>query len=91
MDSERFDGLVRSFGQTRSRRQTLRGLAGVAAGVVALGAGAASAGKPTCKPLGRKCTDNDTCCGAPEVWCPRDLREESWPHLSDMSRPGGQL
>jgi hypothetical protein len=28
MDSERFDGLVRSFGQTRSRRQTLRGLAG---------------------------------------------------------------
>jgi quinol monooxygenase YgiN len=36
MDSERFDGLVRSFGQTRSRRQTLRGLAGVAAGASAL-------------------------------------------------------
>ena len=37
MDSERFDGLVRSFGQTRSRRQTLRGLAGVlATGVFAL-------------------------------------------------------
>jgi quinol monooxygenase YgiN len=36
MDSERFDGLVRSFGQTESRRQTLRGLAGVAAGASAL-------------------------------------------------------
>ena len=36
MDSERFDGLVRTFGQTRSRRQTLRGLAGVAAGASAL-------------------------------------------------------
>ena len=36
MDSERFDGLVRSFGQTRSRRQTLRGLAAVAAGASAL-------------------------------------------------------
>ena len=31
MDSERFDGLVRSFGQTRSRRQTLRGLTGAGA------------------------------------------------------------
>lgn len=36
MDSERFDGLVRRFGQTGSRRQTLRGLAGVAAGASAL-------------------------------------------------------
>ena len=36
MDFERFDGLVRSFGQTGSRRQTLRGLAGVAAGAPAL-------------------------------------------------------
>jgi quinol monooxygenase YgiN len=36
MDSARFDGLVRSFGQSRSRRQTLRGLAGVAAGASAL-------------------------------------------------------
>ena len=26
MDFERFNGLVRSVGQTRSRRQTLRGL-----------------------------------------------------------------
>ena len=31
MDSDRFDGFVRIFGQTRSRRQTLRGLAGIAA------------------------------------------------------------
>jgi (4S)-4-hydroxy-5-phosphonooxypentane-2,3-dione isomerase len=36
MDSGRFDGLVRSFGQSRSRRQTVRGLAGVAAGASAL-------------------------------------------------------
>ena len=36
MDSERFDRLVRTFGQARSRRQTLRGLAGVAAGASAL-------------------------------------------------------
>jgi hypothetical protein len=38
MDSERFDGLVRSFGQSRSRRQTLRSLAGaVTAGALGLG------------------------------------------------------
>jgi quinol monooxygenase YgiN len=47
MDSERFDGLMRTFGQARSRRQTLRGLAGVAAGSSALalraGAGAQEA------------------------------------------------
>ena len=30
MDSERFDDLVRTFGQARSRRQALRGLAGAA-------------------------------------------------------------
>ena len=35
MESERFDGLVRSCGQRRSRRQTLRSLAGVAAGASA--------------------------------------------------------
>ncbi len=39
MDSERIDGLVRSFGQSRSRRQTLRGLAGGAAGASALALG----------------------------------------------------
>jgi quinol monooxygenase YgiN len=39
MDSDRFDGLVRSFGQARSRRQALRGLAGVAAGASALALG----------------------------------------------------
>lgn len=39
MDSAQFDGLIRRFGQSRSRRQTLRGLAAVAAGtsVLALG------------------------------------------------------
>ncbi|MBL8129730.1 MAG: antibiotic biosynthesis monooxygenase [Chloroflexia bacterium] len=36
MESAQFDGLVRSFGQCQSRRQTLRGLAGVVAGTSAL-------------------------------------------------------
>ena len=36
MDSAQFDGLVRRFGQNRSRRQTLRGLAAAAAGASAL-------------------------------------------------------
>jgi len=45
MDPERFDGLVRSFGQARSRRHALRGLAGVAAaGALALGGQEAAAG-----------------------------------------------
>ena len=35
-DPAAFDGLVRRFGQGRSRRQALRGLAGVAAGASAL-------------------------------------------------------
>jgi len=45
MDSERFDGLVRSFGQTRSRRQTLRGLAGAGVFVALLAAKPVAAGK----------------------------------------------
>jgi hypothetical protein len=61
MDSERFDGLVRSFGQTRSRRQTLRGLAAlVAGGAFVLGGREASAG--TCKPEGRVCKTSGQCC-----------------------------
>ena len=45
MDSERFDGFVRSFGQARTRRQTLRGLAGVGALVALLAAKPVAAGK----------------------------------------------
>jgi hypothetical protein len=45
MDSERFDGLVRTFGQTRSRRQTLRGLAGAGALLALLAAKPVAAGK----------------------------------------------
>ena len=45
MDSERFDELVRSLGQTRSRRQTLRGLAGAGALVALLAAQPVAAGK----------------------------------------------
>jgi hypothetical protein len=44
MDSDRFDGLVRSFGQSRSRRQTLRGLAGAGALLAQLAATPVAAG-----------------------------------------------
>jgi hypothetical protein len=61
MDSERFDGLVRRFGQSRSRRQTLRGLAGAAAaGAFAVGGRGASA--DTCKAEGKACKKNSQCC-----------------------------
>lgn len=36
MDAEQFDALVRGFGRRQSRRQSWRGLAGVAAGATAL-------------------------------------------------------
>src|SRR4051794_6425869 len=59
MDSERFDGFVRSFGQTRSRRQTLRGLAGVlAVGALALGEREADAGT---RSGGTSCTKGKQC------------------------------
>ncbi len=45
MDSERFDRIARSFGQARSRRQTLRGLAGAGALVALLAAKPVAAGK----------------------------------------------
>jgi hypothetical protein len=61
MDSERFDRLVRSFGQTRSRRQTLRGLAAIAAsGALALSGRAVSA--QDCKGNGKACKKNSQCC-----------------------------
>jgi hypothetical protein len=60
VDSERFDELVRSFGRPRSRRQTLRGLAGAAAGAFALGGREASA--DTCKRDGKACRKNSQCC-----------------------------
>jgi hypothetical protein len=68
MDSERFDRLVRSFGQTRSRRQTVRGLAGLAAvGALALGGQEADAGKrvggSSCR-RGRQCKTGK-CVGEP--------------------------
>ena len=46
MDSERFDRLARSLGQTRSRRQTLCGLAGAGALVALLTATPVAADKP---------------------------------------------
>jgi hypothetical protein len=45
MNSERFDGFVRSFGQARTRRQTLRGLAGAGALVALVAAKPVAAGK----------------------------------------------
>lgn len=62
MDSERFDHLARTFGQTRSRRQALRSLVGAAAGALALVNVRASA-KPTGCPGGAlKC--GRACCPA---------------------------
>jgi hypothetical protein len=57
LDSDRFDGLVRSFGRTASRRQTLRGLAGVAA-AGALGGREATAAT---KPADAKCSSGSQC------------------------------
>ena len=45
MDAEQFDGLERSLGQSRSRRQTLRGLAGAGALLKLLAATPVAAGK----------------------------------------------
>jgi hypothetical protein len=60
MDSDRFDGLVRTFGQTRSRRQMLRGLAGIAAaGVLLLDGREADAGKKRIG--GSPCTKGSQC------------------------------
>jgi len=60
MDSERFDGLVRTFGHARSRRQALRGLAGLAAGALAMGGRAVRAQE--CKANEKACKKNDQCC-----------------------------
>jgi hypothetical protein len=69
MDSERFDRLVQRFGQTRSRRQTLRGLAGaLAVGALALGGQEADAGKAnggTSCTRGRQCKTGK-CVGDPD-------------------------
>jgi hypothetical protein len=45
MDAERFDGLVRSFDESRSRWQTLRGLAGAGALLSLLATKPVAAGK----------------------------------------------
>jgi hypothetical protein len=64
MDSDHFDRLVRTFGQTRSRRQTLRGLPrAAAAGALALGGREASA--DLCKSTGRACMKDGRCYSGP--------------------------
>jgi hypothetical protein len=61
MDSERFDSLVRTVSQVRSRRQTLRSLAAaVAVGALALGGREASA--DICKRTGKPCKRDSQCC-----------------------------
>ena len=61
MESERFDGLVWTFSQARSRRQALRGLAGAAAAtVLALDGRRASAAR--CKADGAGCKNRHQCC-----------------------------
>jgi hypothetical protein len=75
MDSERFDGLVRSFGQTRSRRQTLRGLAGAGTLLALLAAKTgeeALADKPECPEKRQPCRtgpNSTTCCTGPQTCC----------------------
>ncbi len=71
MDSARFDGLVRRFGRVRSRRQTLRGLAGAAAGasVLALSTGArAQDATPAASPAGA--TSPESPLGPEIAWMP---------------------
>jgi hypothetical protein len=83
MDSARFDGLVRTFGQTTSRRKTLLGLASAAVGALALGGRDVSA--DTCKRNGKACKKNSQCCsgncvGASEgVCCAAGAQECSGP------------
>ena len=85
MDSERFDGLVRSFGQTRSRRQTLRGLAGAAAaGAFALGGREVSA--DVCKREGKACKRTGQCCG--ELECLASAGGTKNPNASPGSTAG---
>ena len=61
MDSARFDGLARAFSQARLRRQTLCGLAALAAsGALALSGRAVSA--QACKGDGKACKKNSQCC-----------------------------
>jgi hypothetical protein len=61
MDSARFDGLVRRFSQTRSRRETLRSLAGAVA-VGALALGEREVGADACKRDGKACKKDSQCC-----------------------------
>jgi hypothetical protein len=60
MESERFDRLVWTFGQPRSRRLALRGIAGAAAAALALGGRRASAAR--CKADGAGCKNRHQCC-----------------------------
>ena len=75
MDSERFDGLVRSFGQTRSRRQTLRGLAGAGTLLALFAAKSgeeAMADKPVCPEKRQPCRtgpNSTTCCTGRQTCC----------------------
>src|SRR5207248_1428988 len=72
----RFDRLVRSFGQTRSRRQTLRGLAGAAAtGALALSGREASA--DLCKSTGKACKTDSQCCSGLSCVGPSPRRNNS--------------
>ncbi len=61
MDPVQFDGVVRTLGQARSRRQAMRSLMG-AAGALALGVRGASAQDEDCKANGKACKKNSQCC-----------------------------
>ena len=73
MDAVRFDGIVRTLSQARSRRQALRSLAG-AAGALALGARGASAQDEECKADGKECKKSSQCCSENCVGATSDKR-----------------
>jgi hypothetical protein len=72
MDSERFDGLVRTFGQTRSRRQTLRGLAGAGTLLALLAAKTGEEAMAACPQQRQPCRtgpNSTTCCTGRQTCC----------------------
>jgi hypothetical protein len=87
MDSERFDRIARSFSRGRSRRQTLRALAGgAAAGAFAFGGREASA---RCVSFGKGCKTSTPCCGTPEVHCFANPGKGP-PNTCQTCRPNGE-
>src|SRR5688500_18298365 len=63
MDSTRFDSLTRRLGDSSSRRQVCRVLAGGSLGVALTRVGLGRALAAKCRQVQQQCTDNGQCCG----------------------------